>query len=62
MPNDHPETTTHWSVTVSRNGEDIVTISSNSLSGRELDAEDEKAIRTAARHLLAFVGEGEDVG
>lgn len=47
----------HWSVTVKRNGEQIVTIESNSLSGREIGPEDEKTIRTAARHLLAFIGD-----
>lgn len=54
-------TTQHWSVTVTRNGEDVITISSNGLSGRELSVEDEKVIRTAADHLLAFVGKIEDV-
>lgn len=52
-----PKSTQHWAVTVSRNGEDIVTIESNCLSGREITAEDEHAIRTAAYHLLAFIGE-----
>lgn len=49
--------TQHWSVTVTRNGEALVTIESNCLSGRDLRAEDERVIRMAARHLLAFVGE-----
>ncbi len=49
--------TDHWSVTVSRNGEEIVTIESNSLSGREIGPEDGAAIRTAARHLLSFIGD-----
>jgi hypothetical protein len=48
----------HWVVTVYRNGEPVVTIESNSLSGKsDLDAADEDCIRTAGRHLLAFVGE-----
>lgn len=55
------ETTTpgqfHWAVTVFRNGEEIVTIESNHLSGREISPEDEEAIRTAALNLLAFIGE-----
>jgi hypothetical protein len=51
----------HWSVTVSRDGEEIVTIESNSLSGRELTSEDEAAIRLAAHHLLAFIGDGHPV-
>lgn len=46
----------NWSVTVERDGEEIVTIASNHLSGRDLSPEDEETIRTAAKHLLAFVG------
>jgi hypothetical protein len=49
--------TDHWAVTVTRNGENVVTIESNCLSGRELDPADEDTIRIAARHLLAFVGD-----
>jgi len=52
------ERTQHWAVTVSRNGEEIVTIESNCLSGRELSNEDERVIRNAAEHLLSFVGTG----
>lgn len=47
----------HWSVTVERNGEQIVTIETNCLAGREISTEDEEAIRTAAHHLLAFIGD-----
>lgn len=47
----------HWSVTVSRNGEPVVTIELNMLAGRDLSPEDEVAVRTAAHHLLAFLGE-----
>lgn len=47
----------HWAVTVSRDGEEIVTIESNCLSGREISAEDEETIRTAARALLGFIGD-----
>lgn len=47
----------HWSVTVERNGERVVTIETNCLAGRETSAEDEEAIRTAAQHLLAFIGD-----
>lgn len=47
----------HWAVTVERNGERVVTIESNCLSGRDLSPEDQEAIRTAAQHLLSFVGE-----
>lgn len=48
----------HWAVTVWREGEEIVTIESNSLSGREITPDDEDAIRTAAHHLLSFIGNG----
>ena len=48
--------TEHWAVTVFRNGEEIVTIESNCLSGRELSQEDEETIRNAAEYLLSFVG------
>lgn len=47
----------HWSVTVRRNGEEIVTIETAMLAGREISPADEEAIRTAARHLLAFIGD-----
>jgi len=43
----------HWA----RAGENIVTIESNCLSGREISPEDEETIRTAARHLLSFIGD-----
>lgn len=49
--------TRHWSVSVERDGENILTIESNCLSGRELSDEDEECIRNCARHLLSFVGE-----
>lgn len=48
-----------WAVTVERNGEQVVTIASNCLSGRDLSADDERIIETAARHLLAFLGHSE---
>jgi len=51
------ETTDHWSVTVERNGKNIVTIESNCLSGREISEEDERVIRRCACHLLAFIGD-----
>jgi hypothetical protein len=50
--------TQHWSVTVERNGENVVTIESNCLSGREIGEEDEKVIRNCAHHLLSFIGDG----
>lgn len=46
----------HFSVTVRRNGEEVVTIETNSLSGRDLLPGDEDAIRTAALNLLGFIG------
>jgi len=46
----------HWAVTVSANGEPIVTIETRCLAGRELSPADEATIRYAARCLLAFVG------
>lgn len=49
--------TQHWAVTVERNGQSVVTIESNCLSGREISTEDEKCIRNAAHHLLAFIGD-----
>ena len=47
----------HWAVTVERSGERIVTIEANCLSGRDLAPGDEETIRTAAHHLLAFIGD-----
>ena len=46
----------HWAVTVERNGESVLTIETNCLSGRDLSADDERVIRMAAQHLLSFVG------
>jgi hypothetical protein len=48
--------TDHFAVTVERNGEKIVTIETNCLSGRDLRPGDEDVILTAVRHLLAFIG------
>lgn len=53
------EHTQHWAVTVCRNGEEIVTIESNCLSGRELSVEDTKIIHRAACNLLGFIGAGQ---
>lgn len=51
----------HWSVTVTRNGEPLVTIETDCLSGKpEFSEEDEETIRDAARHLLSFIGEKHD--
>lgn len=48
--------TKSWAVTIERNGEQVVTISSHMLSGRDLSEEDEAVIRLAAEHLRAFIG------
>lgn len=48
--------TEHWAVTVSRNGQAIVTIESIFMSGRELSEEDERIIRLAVRQLEGFIG------
>ena len=45
----------NWSVTVSVNGDPIVTIEPRCLSG--VDHPDEAAIRAAAHSLLAFIGD-----
>jgi hypothetical protein len=45
-----------YSVTVSKHGVPILTIEHEWLSGAELSAEDEQAIRDAGEHLLSFVG------
>lgn len=54
------ETTTgdQWSVDITVGGDRILTIESNSLSGKsDLNESDLEYIRTAGRHLLAFAGE-----
>jgi hypothetical protein len=57
-PRDPKAETRHWAVMVHRNGEDILTIESNHLSGKpEFSPEDEQCIRDCAQHLLAFIGE-----
>jgi hypothetical protein len=48
----------HWSVNVSMNGESLVTIESNCLSGKpEFTEAEAQVIRDAATHLKAFIGE-----
>ncbi|MFE3837316.1 hypothetical protein [Pseudogemmobacter sonorensis] len=54
---DAPERHDHWSVRVETSGEMIVQIETECLAGREPSAADEEAIRTAAHHLLAFIGD-----
>lgn len=53
---------THWSVTVERDGENLVTIEPRCLSGKPDFTEAEaQTIRDAAEHLLAFIGPSRDV-
>ena len=48
---------THWSVEVRGNGESLVCIEHESLSGKAtFTAAEEETIRVAAEHLLAFIG------
>ncbi len=47
----------HWRVSVETSGEHIVSIEPEMLTGREISEADEDAIRTAAHHLLAFIGD-----
>ena len=50
-----------WAVDVSVNGESILTISPNELSGKaELTEEDKDVIRLAAYNLISFLGESFD--
>lgn len=49
--------TDHWSVSVWRNGDNVVTIESNFMSGRDLIDGDAEFIRNCATNLLAFVGD-----
>jgi hypothetical protein len=49
----------YWSVTVSLNGDQVVTIEPNMLAGREIGHDEETAIRKAAAHLLSFIGDGD---
>ena len=46
----------HWAVTVWFNGQEVVTLSSQHVSGREISKDDEEAIREAAGNLLGFIG------
>lgn len=46
-----------WSVSVELNGENVVTIEPDCLSGRKIGPAEEDAIRSAACHLLAFLGD-----
>jgi hypothetical protein len=46
----------HWAVTVRVDGEEILTIESNSLSGASNVSDYREQIVTAADHLIAFIG------
>ncbi len=46
-----------WEVSVSVDGETVLTIGSNHLSGVEDIDRHADAIRSCAQHLLAFIGE-----
>lgn len=48
--------TESWAVTVERNGEEIVTVASNHLSGRQMSDEDVRIVKVAAVHLASFIG------
>lgn len=51
----HTEKAEHWAVAVSRNGEAIVTLESNCMSGRDISEEDARIVRLAAEHLRSFI-------
>ena len=46
----------NWSVTVTVDGEDILRLSSDGLSGREDISNFASIVRECADHLLAFIG------
>lgn len=48
-----------WAVSVEVNGDNILTIGHNHLSGVDDIQEYADVIRGAARHLLSFIGDGE---
>jgi hypothetical protein len=49
-------TENYWSVTVSLNGEEVVTIEPSMLSGKDIGDPELEAIRESAFNLLAFAG------
>lgn len=51
----------HWSVTVAVDGDDVLTISHNHVAGKDGLDDLAPAIRTAAAHLLCFIGAGKDI-
>lgn len=46
----------HWGVDVRLNGERVLTIESNCLSGRDLSDEELEAVYQCALHLIGFCG------
>jgi hypothetical protein len=51
----------NWAVSVSLNGETLVTIANDYVSGKpEFTDAEEQVIRDAARHLEAFIGSDAD--
>lgn len=46
----------HWSVTVAKDDDEILTIAEGWLAGKELSREEEETVRKAAEHLLSFLG------
>jgi hypothetical protein len=51
----------HWHVEVSVNGETVLAIGHNFLSGVDDIHEHAETIRTAANHLLGFIGDAQNV-
>jgi hypothetical protein len=48
----------HWGVDVRINGERVLTIESNCLSGIDNISDYAETVRECAHHLLGFIGEG----
>jgi len=48
----------HWGVDIRVNGECVLTIESNCLSGIDNIADYADTVRECAHHLLAFIGDG----
>ena len=46
----------HWSVTVSLNGDRILTIEPELVSGKDIEDAEEWAIRSAIMNLCGFIG------
>ena len=57
LPADLTQPSRPWSVTVTIDGEPVLTIAHCYVSGRELSTRDLATIRKAGEQLVAFVGE-----